>query len=187
MADQLLPPNAKLVFKGVIFEVYQWEQELFDGSVATFEKLKRADTVVVIGVTEDKKILLIEEEQPDRPKSINAVAGKVEEGETMEEGARREFLEETGYSFDELIPWYQNIPEHKIIWKVCTFIARGCKKVAEPDPEPGERISLKFFSFDEFMEAVLEEKVRSLYLKMHILEAKYDSKKMKELKEKFGV
>ena len=26
-----IPNNAKRVFKGVIFDVYQWEQEVFDG------------------------------------------------------------------------------------------------------------------------------------------------------------
>ena len=39
-SKQPIPENAKRVFKGIIFDVYQWEQELYNGSKAVFEKLK---------------------------------------------------------------------------------------------------------------------------------------------------
>ena len=64
-SKQPIPPHAKRVFKGVIFEVYQWEQEMFDGSVETYEALKRADTAQVIA-TRRNKILIPLEEQPRR-------------------------------------------------------------------------------------------------------------------------
>ena len=62
-----IPDNAKLVFKGVIFDVYQWQQELFDGSQATFEALKRPGTVQVIPTVGDR-VLLSYEEQPGKPR-----------------------------------------------------------------------------------------------------------------------
>ena len=40
-----IPPDAKRVFKGKIFEAYQWEQELYDGTKTIFEKLARDDSV----------------------------------------------------------------------------------------------------------------------------------------------
>lgn len=177
----ILPPQAKRVFKGVIFDVYQWEQELFDGTFATFEKLTRAETAIVLGVTEDKQIILIEDEQPDKPMRLQLSAGKTEEGESVEQAARREFLEETGYEIAELKPWYTNYPDQKLIWRVCTFVGTGCKKVAEPTPEAGERINVRLFTFDQFIEAVLSEDLRSVHLRMRILEAKLDLKKMAEL------
>lgn len=60
------------MFKGVIFDVYQWEQEMFDGTTQTFEKLKRPDTIMVIPVTEDGKIILTEQEQPGKKPFISA-------------------------------------------------------------------------------------------------------------------
>ena len=36
-----IPKNATKVFSGKTFDVYQWEQEMFDGSKKIFEKLKR--------------------------------------------------------------------------------------------------------------------------------------------------
>ncbi len=181
--NKMLSKNAQLVFKGVIFDVYHWEQELYDGTTTTYEKLIRADTVVVIGVTRDQKILLIQEEQPDRAQSINAVAGKVETGETIEMAARREFLEETGFTFDNFYLWYTNLPEHKIVWTVHTLIAYNCVKTSQPNPEAGEKIEVKFFSFDEFIQAVLDDTIKSPHLKIKVLEAKLNPEKMTQLKK----
>lgn len=45
-----IPSHATKVFSGVIFDVYQWEQELFNGNIATFEALRRPSTVIIIPV-----------------------------------------------------------------------------------------------------------------------------------------
>ena len=45
-----IPEQAELKFHGVIFDVYQWPQEMFDGSTETFEMLRRADTVKIIAI-----------------------------------------------------------------------------------------------------------------------------------------
>jgi hypothetical protein len=61
-----IPKKARRVFKGVIFDVYHWPQKMFDNSTVTFEMLKRADTLQVIAITPDKKILLLKEQQPTK-------------------------------------------------------------------------------------------------------------------------
>ena len=58
-----LPETAKKVFNGILYDVYHWQQELFDGSSATYEKLKVKDVVSVIPVTEDRKILITHQKQ----------------------------------------------------------------------------------------------------------------------------
>ncbi len=45
-----IPTHAHKVFSGVIFDIYQWDQELFNGKVATFEALRRSSTVMVVAV-----------------------------------------------------------------------------------------------------------------------------------------
>ncbi len=44
---KLKSPEAKRVFKGVRFDVYQWKQKRYDGTKATFELIKRADSIIV--------------------------------------------------------------------------------------------------------------------------------------------
>lgn len=177
-----IPEHAKKVFEGKIFDVYQWEQVLFDDSKAIFESLKRSETVTVIPVTEDGKIMLIEEEQPQIPLHLKNVAGKVDPGEKPEETARRELLEETGYACKELRLWYLENPVYKIDWTVYTYVAKGCKKVGDQNLEGGERIKPILYSFEEFIDKVLEEDFPNLALKVKVLEAKVDPQKMEELK-----
>jgi len=151
MDSPKLPPNAKRVFMGVIFEVWQWEQEMFDGSVEIFEKLKRPDTALVIPVVGDK-ILLQEQEQPGKPGPfLSLPGGRLEEGEEPLDGAKREFLEETGYVSDDWELWRQFSPSSKTVWTVYIYIARNCQKKAEQTLDPGEKISLKFIDFEEFL------------------------------------
>lgn len=87
-SKQSLPSNAKLVFKGTIFDVYQWEQEGYDGKVKIFEKIKRPDTVVILPILEDGKILLARQGQPGKEPFLGTVGGRVDEGETPLEAAK---------------------------------------------------------------------------------------------------
>ena len=55
-----IPADAKRVFEGVIFDVYQWQQKMFDGSTETFEVLKRPDSVEVIAIKDGKMVVIHE-------------------------------------------------------------------------------------------------------------------------------
>lgn len=184
---QVIPENAKCVFKGEIFDVYQWEQKMYDGSTAIFEKLKRLDTAVVFAVLPDGKIILTEQEQPDKDLFIGAAGGRVEEGEDVLEAAKRELLEETGYQADEYILWFAESPVGKIDWTVYNFIAKGVKKVAEQNLDAGEKIKLKIVSFEEFLKMGSDEKFSEKEIIPKILEAKLDPEKMTELKKLFSI
>jgi ADP-ribose pyrophosphatase len=186
-SKQPIPVHAKKVFKGVIFDVYQWEQEMFDGTTETFEKLKRPDTVVVFAVLDDGKILLTEQEQPGKEPFIGATGGRVDEGEEVLEAARRELLEESGYEAKELILWDVQQPASKIEWVVYTFVAKGLKKVADLNLDAGEKIKLFTRTLDELIEMVVKDpgKFTEKEVTLKFLEAKIDPKKKKELEELF--
>lgn len=157
MIKMKIPKEAKRVFKGVIFEVYHWQQKMFDGSYETYEALKRPNTVQIIA-TKDGKIILGYEQQPDMEKPLYVtLGGKQEEGEEPLVAAKKELLEEAGLVSDywELIKIYR--PFGKIIWEIYLFVARNCKKVAEQNLDPGEKIELKEVSFDEFVEIVISD------------------------------
>lgn len=178
-----IPPQAKRVFKGQIFDVYQWEQKMYDGSTHTFEKIVRPDTVLIIPVTEDGKIIICEQEQPHRDKPyLSLISGRVEEGEPPEEAAKRELLEETGFEAKELVLWDEYSPGTKIGWTIYTYVAKNCKKVAEQNLDPGEKIRCDYISFDEFIELLVNKKVDNIHLTVKALEAKLHPEKMKEIK-----
>jgi len=186
-SKQPIPNHTKKVFKGVMFDAYQWEQEMFDGSKATFEKLKRPDTVVIFPVLPDGKIILTEQEQPGKVPFIGATGGRVDEGEDILTAAKRELLEESGYEAEEFVLWDAQHPVSKIDWVVYTFIGKGLKKVADLHPDVGEKIKLLYLTLDELIDVATNKNTyfaeQEIVLKF--VEAKFDPKKKEELKELF--
>ena len=144
-----IPSEAKLVFKGVIFSVYQWQQKMYDGSTEIFEMLKRPNTIEVIA-TQGDQILMSRQSQPNKENFYSLFGGRAEENEASLVTAKRELLEESGLASDdwELIKSYQ--PVHKLEWEIFLYVARNCKKVAEPKLDPGEKIETISYTFDEF-------------------------------------
>ena len=187
ISKQPIPDYAKKVFSGVLFDVYQWEQELFDGTKTTFEKVKRADTVVVFPVLDDGRIILTEQEQPGKESFVAAAGGRVDEGEEILEAATRELLEESGYEASEFILWDAQQPTTKIDWAVYTFVAKGLKKIGDMHPDAGEKIVLKPVSFDEFLEIGIGNNFYEKEIVPKLYEALLYSKKKEELRTLFNI
>lgn len=186
--ESTIPKEAKKVFEGVLFDVYQWEQKLFDGSTATFEKLARADTAIVFPILADGRILLIRDEQPTKTSEYTAPAGRIEDGETPEQAAFRELEEETGYRPGSLVPFYSHAPASKIDWHIYVFIGKNCTKIREPYPEPGERITPTPVTFDELVDLITREEKPHHYghLTRLVYEGLGNPAKMEELRKLFS-
>lgn len=170
----MIPKEAKRVFKGVVFDVYQWEQVLYDGSVRTFESIKRPDSTEIIAVVGETLVLLTEQ-QPQKPKPfLSLPGGGVDEGETPLEGARRELLEETGLAGKDWETLRVFEPSSRIDWRVHTFIVRDCHKVQESHPGAGEKNTLHLVDFDAWLQAALDPTFRHHSLKADMIRALYD-------------
>jgi len=150
----LVPDGADLAFRGMIFDTYQWQQKLFDGSEHRFEMLKRADTVSVICVVDDK-LLVIEDEQPHLGKRQSFPGGRVDDtDDTAETAAKREVREETGYSFKNWRLIKVSQPYRKIEWFVYVFLAWDVDGQQEPVLDPGEKITVEHLGFEEVKDLV---------------------------------
>ena len=177
-----IPKHAKEVFVGHVYSVWQWDQKLYDGSSGTYEGLKRPDTSHIVGVTPDKQILLTEDTQPNRGPVLTPPGGQIEEGESPAEAAERELLEETGYKAGEIVPWHHYRAHTKIDWTIYAFIGRNMELVTDAAPEPGEKITVRLFSFDEFLELGHNVNFRDRIIRNMLLAALLDPAKKEELK-----
>jgi ADP-ribose pyrophosphatase len=148
-----IPDNAKKVFEGIIFDVYHWEQEMFDGSFATFEALRRKDSVTVVAVA-DGKIVINKEEQPGRLSFVACPGGQIDGSDTPQESAMRELLEETALASRDWQEWFTADPwgTHKVEWNNYYFISRNCELVGKQSLDNGEKIEVTRVTFDEFLD-----------------------------------
>ena len=168
-----IPKDAKLQFAGEIFDVYQWPQEMFDGSTATFEMLDRMDTVATIAIKDDK-IVLAYQKQPRKDWFYAYPGGRIDKTDADElAGAKRELLEETGMEFAnwKLIDATQ--PYGKIDWIVYTFLATDFVRQGQQHLDAGENIEVKEFSFEEFMQLLQQPSTDAL---------RFDFRKIENLK-----
>ena len=150
-----IPSAAKRAFKGVIYDVYQWEQELFDGSTTTFEMLNRPDTVITICVDKDS-IVLVKDEQPHVGTRMGIPGGRADvPSEDELAAAQRETIEETGLTLADwrLVTVQQK--HSKIDHLIYTFIAFDVTDETDIKPDAGEKIEVQRWSFDKFKKAAL--------------------------------
>lgn len=140
---RLVPKGAKKVFHGTIFDIYQWKQEMYDGSTAVFEMAKRVDTVQVLAI-DDTNLIAVNEQQPDgTTRSYGLPGGRIDPEDTNPlAAAKREMLEETGYSFKNWKLLNVRQPQQKIEWFVYLFVAWEITAHELQKTDVGEKIEV---------------------------------------------
>ena len=179
----VIPEHADKVFDGEIFDVYQWQQKMFNGSFSTFEALKRADTANVIAVTPEKKILVLEEEQPNKPMFLGVVGGRIDDGEEPLQAAIRELREETGYEAGSWELWFSSRPLSKIDWTIYNFIAKDCVIASDQNLDAGEKIKIELYDFDRFTQLGFNDDFHDKDIKLRLLSALVNSANLAELRQ----
>jgi ADP-ribose pyrophosphatase len=124
---------------------------MFDGSRRRFEVLRRPDTVLVLPITDEKKVLLAAERQPAVAERLHTLGGRVDANESPEDAARRELREESGYVADRYVLWTAWQPLSKIDWAVYIYWAAGLAASTDQSRDPGEKIRLVPIPADDLL------------------------------------
>ncbi|NQV00184.1 MAG: NUDIX hydrolase [Parcubacteria group bacterium] len=179
-----IPKNAIKKFEGILFNVYHYQQKMFDGSYETFERLERKPTVDMLPLVGDK-IIVIDQEQPGTDLYPSMVAGRIEKGEEILVAAERELLEETGYRASSFKIINEYLGSSKIYYHEYLIVAHDCQKIAEQSLDAGEKIQMKLVNFDEFLNMCRDRKFAAApALKFEMYEALLNEKKKEELRNK---
>ena len=166
-----IPKKSKQVFQGILHNVYQWKQKLFDGSSSPFEMIVRQPSTEIIA-TVGNKIIVLEQQQPGRKAYPSLPGGRVEAGDTALHTVQRELLEETGYKASKWILLDQFSGNEKYYFRESLFLAHNCTKIANQKLDAGEKITVTLVDFDDFLQLCRNSRfVAAMGLKFMMYEA----------------
>lgn len=149
--------NEELKYTTNIFKLLSRDMKLVsEDHSASFSIVKAPEWMNVIPLTPENEIVLVEQyrygiEQP----TLELPGGMVDQGETHDETARRELLEETGYSGDD---WHYlgKVSSNPAFLTNFTHlhVVRNSQKIQEQRLDGNERIHVHLLPLEDFLEMV---------------------------------
>ena len=153
--------SGELVYDGSLLKVHRDEVRLPDGSLAAREYIRHPGAVAVVPLFDDGAVLLERQfRYPHRREFIEVPAGKLEPNEPHLETAKRELLEETGYSARD---WTRLGVIHTAIAYtdegIDLFVARKLEKQRAAQLDAGEFVETLIVPFDEALAMVRDGRI----------------------------
>ena len=125
--------------------------------VAPYYVLEYSDWVNVLALSEDEQVIMVRQYRHGVGRvCVELPGGAVDEGESPAAALRRELLEETGFEVGQLeatVSLTPNPATHDN-W-VHSFLARDCRRVADPRLDATEDIEVVTVPIPEFVERLL--------------------------------
>jgi ADP-ribose pyrophosphatase len=134
-----------------VFRVREDFCERDDGRKSSFFVIENPDWVNVIALNKNGEVVLIEQFRHGSEEIILELPGGIiDDGEEPLEAARRELLEETGFSSDNFVLLGKTHPNPAIQNNVIYhFLATNCEETAETDFDEHESVITKLASISE--------------------------------------
>ncbi len=144
------------------------------------ERANMTGIVGIIAVTDDKKLVLVEQFRPAvNAKTIELPAGlsgdgKDEDGESFEVAARRELFEETGYECGDMVPLMDGATSPGLTNEtVVVYLAKSLRKTGPGGGEGSEDITVHEVPLDNVVEWLEKRKKDGCVIDLKLYSALY--------------
>ncbi len=150
--------NVKEVYKGKFITILEEDYRLPNGNIIQRERIRKnngKEAVIIVGRTSEDKYLLVVQNRINGIVSVEFPAGYIEEGEDVLVAAKRELLEETGYTSDDLYLLDTYRSSLGIDGSVINIVvANNVSLVSEQNLDESEYINYDLFTLDEIGELI---------------------------------
>ena len=124
--------------------------ELPDGKLADFDVIGNNPYVTIAAFTPSNEAILVRQFRPGPEiELISFPEGYIDEGETPEDAARRELLEETGFEAESIVFLKEKRSAYSTEHQY-HLLATGCKKVASQQLDQSEFIEVLTMPLEDF-------------------------------------
>ena len=163
--------SSRVSFQGPVFSVTTDEVEEPGGVRARRDVIRHSGSIVVLAVEEPVRTgkskgaeprILLERQYRHAAQSMmwELPAGRIDDGETALTAAKRELLEETGYSarqWKRILHFY--VSPGFLDETMTIYLARGLR-AGVAQPEADERIAVRFLGLSEAKQMALNGRIR---------------------------
>jgi len=161
--------SSRISYRGPVFSVTTDEVEEPGGVRARRDVVRHSGSVVVLAVDHTAKTarkteprILLERQYRHAAQSMmwELPAGRIDDGETALTAAKRELLEETGFSarqWKRLLHFY--VSPGFLDETMTIYLARGLR-AGTAQPEADEKIAIRFFPLSEAKRMALQGRIR---------------------------
>jgi ADP-ribose pyrophosphatase len=144
--------------------------EFRDGSQKKWIAVHFGEGVAVLALTPERKLILTTQHLLGALEPVYVLpGGVVHQGESLEEAAKRELLEETGYIAErlELLFRYNNMPAFSRGW-VHLFLAENVRSVPHT-PDPNEIAGIELLDLSRAVEMAVQGELKTSSTTMGVL------------------
>jgi ADP-ribose pyrophosphatase len=153
--------RSKVLYRGKVFGVRRDEIVEPDGLRATREVISHPGSVVILPLLGDGKIVMVRQcRHAARQYLWELVAGRMDEGETVKEGAARELREETGYRAKRLTEFLDVFPTPGFLEERMHILLAEGLTAGKAEPEADEKLISHAYEAEELKKMMKEGKLR---------------------------
>ena len=158
--------SSRISYQGPVFSVTTDQVEEPGGVRARRDVIRHSGSIVVLAVDDAARqtepLILLERQYRHAAQSMmwELPAGRIDDGETALTAAKRELLEETGYSarhWKRILHFY--VSPGFLDETMTIYLARGLQ-AGEAQPEPDEKIAIRFFTLSDAKQMALRGRIR---------------------------
>ena len=156
--------SSRTVFKGKVFSVVSDEVQEPDDVRARRDVIRHPGAIVVLAVDDsgkEPKVLLERQYRYAADERLwELPAGRIDEGESELAAAKRELIEETGFTASK---WQRAmffyVSPGFLDETMSVYMARGLMR-GDAQPEEDERISVRFFPLNQAVQMAISGKIK---------------------------